>query len=227
MKIESLHAAEALLLRYGLALIFLWIGAMKFTAYEAAGIRPLADHSPLMSWLLAALGVQTFSNLLGVIEIAAGVLLTLRPISALATVIGSGIAIATLLTTLTFLFTTPGWEARRLPRAVGSTGSVPYKGCGPAGGSRLVVEGGSLRIAETTANPSPDYLTSITSPSAFLEMAGTVPSTLGHPTVISTNRRSLCAEETHGTRRVRRVANPLMCRAADRNAVAIPTDSCR
>jgi uncharacterized membrane protein YkgB len=61
MKIESLHAAEALLLRYGLALIFLWIGAMKFAAYEAAGIRPLADHSPLMSWLLLALGVQARS----------------------------------------------------------------------------------------------------------------------------------------------------------------------
>ncbi len=56
MKIESLHAVEATLLRYGLALIFLWIGFMKFTAYEAAGIRPLAENSPLMSWLLAALG---------------------------------------------------------------------------------------------------------------------------------------------------------------------------
>lgn len=111
MKIESLHAIEATLLRYGLALIFLWIGAMKFTAYEAAGIRPLAANSPLMSWLLLALGVQAFSNLLGVIEIAAGVLLALRPVSAIATVIGSGIAVATLLTTLTFLFTTPGWEA--------------------------------------------------------------------------------------------------------------------
>jgi uncharacterized membrane protein YkgB len=111
MKIESLQAAEALLLRYGVALIFLWIGAMRFTAYEAAGIRPLADHRPLTSWLLAALGVQAFSNLLGVIEIAAGVLLALRPISVRATVIGSGIAIATLLTTLTVLFTTPGWEA--------------------------------------------------------------------------------------------------------------------
>jgi uncharacterized membrane protein YkgB len=41
MKIESLHAVEAALLRYGLALIFLWIGVMKFTAYEAAGIQPL------------------------------------------------------------------------------------------------------------------------------------------------------------------------------------------
>ena len=107
---RSLCAAEAILLRYGLALIFLWIGAMKFTAYEAEGIRPLAENSPLMSWLLAALGIRAYSNLLGVIEIATGVLLALRPVSAWATVIGSGMAIATFLTTLTFLFTTPGWE---------------------------------------------------------------------------------------------------------------------
>jgi hypothetical protein len=38
---------------------------MKFTAYEAAGIRPLAEISPLMSCLLAALGVQGLSNPLG------------------------------------------------------------------------------------------------------------------------------------------------------------------
>jgi uncharacterized membrane protein YkgB len=107
---RSLCAAEAILLRYGLALIFLWIGAMKFTAYEAEGIRPLAENSPVMSWLLTALGIRAFSNLLGVIEIATGVLLALRPVSAWATVIGSGMAIATFLTTLTFLFTTPGWE---------------------------------------------------------------------------------------------------------------------
>lgn len=107
---RHLCAAEAILLRYGLALIFLWIGAMKFTAYEAEGIRPLAENSPLMSWLLAALGIRAYSNLLGVIEIATGVLLALRPVSAWATVIGSGMAIATFLTTLTFLFTTPGWE---------------------------------------------------------------------------------------------------------------------
>ena len=31
---RNLYTAEATLLRYGLALIFLWIGAMKFTAYR-------------------------------------------------------------------------------------------------------------------------------------------------------------------------------------------------
>jgi reactive chlorine resistance protein C len=107
---RNFYTAEAALLRYGLALIFLWIGAMKFTAYEAQGIRPLAENSPLMKWLLAALGVQAFSNLIGVIEIATGLLLALRPVSARAAAIGSSLAIATFLTTLSFLFTTPGWE---------------------------------------------------------------------------------------------------------------------
>jgi reactive chlorine resistance protein C len=107
---RNLCAAESTLLRYGLALVFLWIGAMKFTAYEAQGIRPLAENSPLMNWLLAALGAQAFSNLLGVVELATGLLLALRPISALAAAVGSSMAIATFLTTLSFLFTTPGWE---------------------------------------------------------------------------------------------------------------------
>jgi uncharacterized membrane protein YkgB len=61
MKTESLHAVEATLLRCGLALIFLWDEFMKFTACEAAGIRPLAKNGALMSWFLAALGVHARS----------------------------------------------------------------------------------------------------------------------------------------------------------------------
>ena len=37
------------ILRYGLVIVLLWIGGMKFTAYEAAGIAPLEIHSPLVS----------------------------------------------------------------------------------------------------------------------------------------------------------------------------------
>lgn len=32
-------------LRYGLVLVLMWIGAMKFTTYEATGIHPLVAHS--------------------------------------------------------------------------------------------------------------------------------------------------------------------------------------
>jgi uncharacterized membrane protein YkgB len=37
----------AFLLRYGLVLVLGWIGAMKFTAYEAEGIKALVAPSHL------------------------------------------------------------------------------------------------------------------------------------------------------------------------------------
>jgi uncharacterized membrane protein YkgB len=36
--------------RYGLAIVLLWIGGMKFTAYEAEGIKPMVANSPFMGW---------------------------------------------------------------------------------------------------------------------------------------------------------------------------------
>jgi uncharacterized membrane protein YkgB len=96
--------------RYAVALVLIWIGAMKFTGYEAGAIQPLVANSPLMSWLYAVLSVQATSNLLGVAEIAAGVLIALRAWSAPACVLGSLMAIATFTITLTFMFSTPGWE---------------------------------------------------------------------------------------------------------------------
>ena len=53
--------------RYGLVLVLFWIGGMKFTAYEAEGIRPLVANSPLMGWVYGFMSVATFSALLGVI----------------------------------------------------------------------------------------------------------------------------------------------------------------
>jgi uncharacterized membrane protein YkgB len=110
---STANAVEAIgqrILRYGLALVLLWIGAMKFTAYEASGIQPLVAHSPLMAWLYHLLSVQGASNLLGVVEILTAVLISSRPISARACAVGSVMAAGMFLTTLTFLFSTPGWE---------------------------------------------------------------------------------------------------------------------
>ena len=97
--------------RYGLVVVLLWIGAMKFTAYEAEGIRPLVANSPLMGWAYGVLSVTAFSALLGVVEIAVGLLIALRPVWPTLSALGSGLAVGMFLTTLTFLFTTPGvWE---------------------------------------------------------------------------------------------------------------------
>jgi uncharacterized membrane protein YkgB len=106
----KLESAGLHVTRYAVALVLIWIGAMKFTGYEAGAIQPLVANSPLMSWLYAIFSVQATSNLIGVAEIAAGVLIALRSWSAPACVVGSLMGVATFVITLTFLFSTPGWE---------------------------------------------------------------------------------------------------------------------
>jgi reactive chlorine resistance protein C len=107
---KVVQMAAAYLLRYGLVLVIAWIGLMKFTAYEAAGIQPLVANSPLMGWVYAIFSERAFSALLGVVEVAVAAMIALRPVSAKASAIGSGLAVLMFLTTLTFLFSTPGWE---------------------------------------------------------------------------------------------------------------------
>ena len=98
--------------RYGLVGVIGWIGLMKFTHVEAEAIWPLVEHSPLMSWASAALGVQLFSNLVGVAEVTIAALIALRAIAARAAALGSALAVGMFATTLSFLLTTPGvWEA--------------------------------------------------------------------------------------------------------------------
>ena len=96
--------------RYGLVIVLLWIGGMKFTAYEAEGIEPLVANSPLMGWVYKLMSVRGFSAFLGVVEIAIGLLIALRPVWPIGSAVGSGLAVAMFLTTLSFLVTTPGWE---------------------------------------------------------------------------------------------------------------------
>jgi uncharacterized membrane protein YkgB len=107
---STVQMAAAYLLRYGLVLVIAWIGFMKFTAYEAAGIQPLVANSPLMGWVYAIFSERAFSALLGVVEVAVAAMIALRPVSAKVSAIGSGLATVMFLTTLTFLFSTPGWE---------------------------------------------------------------------------------------------------------------------
>ena len=98
------------LTRYGLVVVLLWIGGMKFTAYEAEGIKLMVANSPLMGWAYTAMSVTAFASLLGVIEIAIGLLIASRPIWPAGSAVGSGLAAGMFLTTLSFLVTTPGWE---------------------------------------------------------------------------------------------------------------------
>ncbi len=106
LKMIGTHAS-----RYGLVVVLLWIGGMKFTAYEAGGVRPLVANSPPLAWVYRVLSVGQFAAVLGVIEIALGVLVALRPVWPRGSALGSLLAAGMFLTTLSFLITTPGWEA--------------------------------------------------------------------------------------------------------------------
>jgi uncharacterized membrane protein YkgB len=96
------------LLRWALVIIFLWFGGMKFTAYEAAGIAPFIEHSPIMSWLHALFGVQGASYVLGVIELSTAAALFLGAFQPIFSALGAAMSTMTLLITLTFFLTTPG-----------------------------------------------------------------------------------------------------------------------
>ena len=94
--------------RYGLVIVIAWIGALKFTAFEAHGIEPLVSQSPLLSWVYGIFTVGTFSALLGVVELLTALLLAIKPWLPRVSLLGSVLAVGLFTTTLTFLVTTPG-----------------------------------------------------------------------------------------------------------------------
>ena len=94
-------------MRYSVVLFFIVFGLAKFTPAEALSIEPLLKHSPFLFWLPAIADRQTASDVIGVIEIALALMVAARPFAPKVSAIGSfGTAVA-LVTTLSFLVTTP------------------------------------------------------------------------------------------------------------------------
>ncbi len=99
-------------IRYGLVIILLSVGLLKFTAYEAEGIQGLVANSPLMSWAYSVFTVRAWGAVLGIVEMTLGILIATRPFAPKVSAIGSIGAIFMFLITLSFLLTTPGvWQA--------------------------------------------------------------------------------------------------------------------
>ena len=94
--------------RWGIVMLLLWIGTFKFSAVEAAAIRPLVENSPFMGWLYAVLSEQAVSNLIGSTEIVVALAITMRPWYPKVSFYGSLAAAGVFLVTLSFFVTTPG-----------------------------------------------------------------------------------------------------------------------
>ncbi len=93
---------------FGTILILFWVGLYKFTATEAYAIIPLVKNHFATFWLYDIFSIQMVSNLIGSFEviIACGVIIGFkyRKIARLSSI---GL-IVMFITTLSFLFTTPG-----------------------------------------------------------------------------------------------------------------------
>lgn len=96
---------------FGAAIILLWIGIFKFTPTEANAIKPLVENHFLTFFVYDIVSIQAVSNAIGVIEIIIALLLifsvkfaSLRKYAAIGMIV-------TFLTTLSYLFATPGvWK---------------------------------------------------------------------------------------------------------------------
>ena len=106
--LPAVDTVAAALIRYGLVIVIGWIGLLKFAQYEAHQIAPLVAHSPFMGWLYSIFPEYTFSALLGVMEVSAAILLAVKPVAPRISVLGSLLSILLFVSTISFLFTTPG-----------------------------------------------------------------------------------------------------------------------
>ncbi len=120
------------LLRFGLVVVLLWIGGLKFAGYEADSIVPLVANSPFASFMYhhpapeyrqhmnkegevkpanqewqQSNNTYLVSNGLGIIIVTLGLLIALYPLLPQASALGSGLLVLMSFTTLSFLVTTP------------------------------------------------------------------------------------------------------------------------
>lgn len=107
---DSITRAGVHGIRFTTATVLGWIGAMKFTAYEAGAIEGLVASSPLTSWLYSMFSLQGASNLIGTVEIATAALIVLGARFPKAALLGALGAIATFFVTASLLFTAPVTE---------------------------------------------------------------------------------------------------------------------
>jgi len=161
-------------IRFGIIIVFLWIGGLKFFTYEADGIVPFVANSPFMSFFYNHPGdykshqnkegelipsnhqwhlqnnTYGFSYGLGIFLIAVAVLVALHPVAPLASMIGSILVLLMTLGTLSFLVTTPeSW----VPSLGDAQSGFPYlSGRGRLVIKDLVILGGALVTMSQSAS---------------------------------------------------------------------------
>jgi uncharacterized membrane protein YkgB len=91
----------------GMIVMLLWAGKFKMTAPGAEGIIPLVTNSPLTSWNFKIFGPYIGSDIIGLTEWTAAILLIVGYFKPKAGILGAIILVGMFFTTSTMLITTP------------------------------------------------------------------------------------------------------------------------
>src|SRR5579862_5189991 len=92
----------------GMIVMLLWAGSYKMTSPGAEGIIPLVSNSPLISWHFKLFGPYVGSDLIGLTEITAAILILVGYLRPKAGIAGGLIASLMFFITSTMVITTPG-----------------------------------------------------------------------------------------------------------------------
>lgn len=93
---------------FGTVIILLWVGLFKFTAVEADAIKGLVENHFAMGWMYKVMSVQQVSNIIGFFEVVTGIGLALSFFNKKIAMYSALASMVIFVTTLSFLFTTPG-----------------------------------------------------------------------------------------------------------------------
>jgi uncharacterized membrane protein YkgB len=91
-----------------LIVMLLWAGSYKMTNPGAEGIVPLVSNSPLISWHFKVFGPYIGSDIIGLTEITAALLIVAGYFKPTAGIVGGIITAVMFFTTGTMVITTPG-----------------------------------------------------------------------------------------------------------------------
>ena len=102
------HDVPFLATSIGMIVMLLWAGSYKMTAPGAEGIIPLVSNSPLTSWHFKVFGPYIGSDIIGLTEMTAAILIIAGYLRPKAGIIGGIITSVMFFTTGTMIITTPG-----------------------------------------------------------------------------------------------------------------------
>jgi uncharacterized membrane protein YkgB len=92
----------------GMIVMLLWAGSYKMTAPGAEGIVPLVSNSPLLSWHFKLFGPYLGSDLIGLTEFTAAILIMIGYFKPKAGILGGIITTFMFFATSSMILTTPG-----------------------------------------------------------------------------------------------------------------------